>query len=51
VPADFDGDGIADLSVKTDGQKWFIDFSSYNGVGSWDVVFDGFGDAFALPIR
>ena len=44
VPADYDGDGRADLSVKSDGGVWFIDYS-VNGFGSWDVVFSGWGDS------
>lgn len=43
APADFDGDGRADLSVKLDGGTWKIDYSS-NGLGSWDVTVESYGD-------
>lgn len=36
VPSDYDGDGRADLSVKTDGGYWLVDYAA-NGFGGWDV--------------
>jgi subtilisin family serine protease len=37
VPKDYDGDGRADIAIKTDDGKWKIDYAS-NGFGAWDVV-------------
>ena len=34
-PADYDGDGIADLGMKIDDGRWLIDFAN-NGFGAWD---------------
>lgn len=43
APADFDGDGVADISVKTDiGDYWKIDYAS-NGFGSWDASYANYG--------
>jgi len=49
VPADYDGDGKADLSVKTSDGHWLIDYSS-NGFGVWNLVVSGYGDASAIPV-
>ena len=35
VPADYDGDGRADLSIKTSDGRWRIDYAS-NGFGTFD---------------
>ncbi|MCI0623151.1 MAG: trypsin-like serine protease [Acidobacteria bacterium] len=43
VPADYDGDGKADLSVKSNGSgSWNIDYAA-NGFGRWDVSYPGYG--------
>ncbi len=34
-PADYDGDGKADLGMKLDDGRWLIDFAG-NGFGGWD---------------
>ena len=39
-PADYDGDGKADISLKTNDGRWLIDFAD-NGFGSWDQVITG----------
>jgi hypothetical protein len=47
VATDFDGDGKADLSIRTIGSgfsNWYIDYSA-NGFGSWDAVHAGYGGA------
>ena len=49
VPADYDGDGKADLSVKTNDEYWLIDYA-YNGFGKWDDVFHGYGESDAIPV-
>jgi hypothetical protein len=49
VPADYDGDGKADLSVKTDTGIWYIDYAS-NGFGSWDASFSGYGGVTSRPV-
>ena len=35
APADYDGDGRADVSIKTDDGQWLIDYAS-NGFGAFD---------------
>jgi hypothetical protein len=37
APADYDGDGKADLAIKDANGYWRIDYAN-NGYGSWDVV-------------
>lgn len=49
APADYDGDGQADLSFKTDEGAWFIDLSG-KGLLSWDVVRTGYGDGRCAPV-
>jgi FG-GAP-like repeat len=51
VPADYDGDRKADLSVKTDDGRWLIDFA-VNGFGSWDwqSPSGAYGNNAALPV-
>jgi hypothetical protein len=52
VPADYDGDGIADLAVKTDDGVWKIDYAR-NGFslnGSFDETHSGYGNADAQPV-
>jgi hypothetical protein len=49
VPADYDGDGMADLSVKTRSGDWHIDYAA-NGFGDWDTTYSGFGSALFGPV-
>jgi hypothetical protein len=51
VPADYDGDGAADLSVKTRGGVWYIDYAG-NGhdQSQWDAAFPGFGGPEFVPV-
>jgi hypothetical protein len=49
VPADYDGDFRADLSVKDAGGTWYIDYAS-NGLGRWDQTLAGYGNAGAIPV-
>lgn len=47
-PADYDGDGKADLSVKNQNGYWFIDYAS-NGFGKWDEVYIKRGQGAGTP--
>ena len=49
VPEDYDGDGKADLSIKTDGGTWLIDYSG-NGFNDWDWTGTQRGGAEAQPV-
>jgi subtilisin family serine protease len=49
VPADYDGDGKDDLSVKTDSGEWLIDYAS-NGFGRWDWSAACYGGPDARPV-
>jgi hypothetical protein len=49
VPADYDNDGRADLSLKLDSGTWKIDYAA-NGFGSWDLSVQGRGDPWSIPI-
>jgi hypothetical protein len=50
VPADYDGDGKADLSVKSDAGDLKIDYWA-NGIGSWDFnSVGGYGNSQAHPV-
>ena len=49
VPADYDGDKKADLSVKTNDGYWLIDYA-FNGFGKWDDVFYNYGGSDAIPV-
>src|SRR5689334_5920233 len=44
APADYDGDGKADLGFKTLDGHWRIDLAK-NGFGRWDESYPGFGDS------
>lgn len=50
TPADYDGDGRADLSLKNDWGQWGIDYAS-DGYNGWNVVYNGYGgsDHVAAP--
>lgn len=54
APADYDGDGKADVSVKSDDGKWLIDFS-HNGfvwTNEWDYISSSvnYGNVTAYPL-
>ena len=49
VPADYDRDGKADLSVKTNDGYWLIDYAS-NGFGKWDEIFHNYDGKDAIPV-
>ncbi|AFD08490.1 FG-GAP repeat domain-containing protein [Solitalea canadensis] len=50
VPADYDGDGKTDLSIKDKAGVWYIDYAS-NGFGNWDSSFSGYGTSVgAVPV-
>lgn len=56
VPADYNNDGYADMSVKTSGGYWLIDYadsnpnSPNNGFGSWDASYPEYGGDDAIPV-
>jgi hypothetical protein len=49
VPKDYDGDGRADIAIKTDDGRWLIDYAS-NGFGAWDAIYSGYGGTDAHPV-
>ncbi|MDU1904839.1 MAG: FG-GAP-like repeat-containing protein, partial [Dysgonomonas sp.] len=49
VPADYDGDGKADISVKTPDGGWYIDYAS-NGFGRWDWSNSGYAISNEIPV-
>ena len=49
VPADYDGDRKADLSVKGNDGSWWLDYSG-NGYGRWDASYSGYGNANYAPV-
>ncbi|MBL3550519.1 FG-GAP repeat domain-containing protein, partial [Chryseobacterium sp. KMC2] len=49
VPEDYDGDGKADLGVKTDGGSWLIDYSG-NGFNGWEWTGTLRGGSEAHPV-
>jgi|GEM_PF-2991865 len=49
VPADYDGDGKADLSVKHASGSWHIDYAR-NGFGSWDKNLEAYGGSEYIPV-
>lgn len=54
VPGDYNGDGLADFSVKTNDGRWIIDFANVNlpnnGFGDSVIVYNQYGDADAYPV-
>src|ERR1041385_4867637 len=50
VPADYDGDGKADLAIKLDGGTWQIDYAA-NGLRIWDEAVNTGVDASWVPVR
>jgi hypothetical protein len=50
VQADYDGDGLADLALKTDDGRWRIDYAT-GGFGSWDVLASGYGGGDTRGVR
>lgn len=49
APADYDGDGLADWSIKDFSGAWTIDYSS-NGFNGYDQTFFGYGGQNNLPV-
>lgn len=50
APADYDGDGKVDLSVKDSAcEIWLIDYAA-NGFGSWDAAYIGYGGESFHPV-
>lgn len=54
IPADYNNDGYADISVKTSGGYWLIDYADpdipNNGFGSWDKIYAEYGGDDAIPV-
>ncbi|PJJ68128.1 T9SS type A sorting domain-containing protein [Chryseobacterium geocarposphaerae] len=54
VPADYNNDNYADISVKTSGGYWLIDYADpntpNNGFGSWDKIYAEYGGDDAIPV-
>jgi len=49
APADYDGDGKADWSIKDFSGAWTIDYSS-NGLSGYDQTFFGYGGQSNIPV-
>jgi hypothetical protein len=49
APADYDGDGKADLAGKDNDGNWYVDYAA-NNFGTWDVIRAGYGDATCTPV-
>jgi|GEM_PF-1769743 len=49
VPADYDGDFRADISMKMNDGRWLIDYAS-NGFGAWDATYSGYGGTDSHPV-
>ncbi|ASK30733.1 hypothetical protein CEY12_11665 [Chryseobacterium sp. T16E-39] len=55
APADYDGDGKTDISVKTSGGYWLIDYA-FNGFHGWEFggnyppLFSQYGGLEAIPV-
>jgi hypothetical protein len=51
VPADYDNDGKIDISVKTSGGYWLIDYYQENGgFNGWDKILPEYGGLEAIPV-
>ena len=49
VPADYDGDGKIDLSIKTNDGRWYIDYAG-DGFGSWGYTGVGYSAYDGSPV-
>jgi hypothetical protein len=49
APADYDGDGKADLGGKDADGNWYVDYAA-NGFGRWDVLRAGYGGPTCTPV-
>lgn len=49
APEDYDGDGLADWSIKDFSGAWTIDYSS-NGYNGYDQTFFGYGGQSNIPV-
>jgi hypothetical protein len=52
VPADYNGDGRADLAIKNTQGQWKIDYSNVinTGFGAWGPQLSNYGGANAVPV-
>jgi hypothetical protein len=49
APADYDGDGKADLSVVDDNGVWYVSYARSN-FARWDVIRSGYGGTNCIPV-
>ena len=49
VPADYDGDGKADLSIKDPDGIWWIDYAK-DGFGAYNKPYGGYGNEECIPV-
>ncbi|MBK1898094.1 FG-GAP-like repeat-containing protein [Chryseobacterium paridis] len=50
IPADYDNDGMVDISVKTSGGYWLIDYAKVGGFNGWDKILPQYGGLEAIPV-
>jgi hypothetical protein len=50
VPADYDGDGSADMALKGSNGVWYIDMGANGFGGRWDSAYVGYGGVTAVPV-